>query len=477
MPYINSREGVQNAFEEEKSKSNGAPPELKSIKTPEGVKSDIINGEHGIKPLEVRDNVRDSIKDEDVDGKLFIYEPDNLYEYLPDAIKQEAQKYETQAGDLLKNTDRRAVVSKLSDEEQLGLLAALVKSKERTEHYREWVELVDQLEQNEVYKILKDTIDKVRKEVADVFVSKGASVILMQTGASALGDSKGVTQRSRGWNSVSGNSDLAVKVNDVIEPVNSTEGIFGGNRVSDFKPIDVKGDHVVPELILPFKGRVMTLAPNLKDIPNLLEVFDELEVRDRVKIIHDQMRGAMTFHKEGLHHLDARKPNVLVFQDKETGEYVGKINDSECASPTLNGRNFHPEGDENDNFDRLIRDDSMPDEDKDNSPDRFLLTGSLLECYMGKNFRRELYREHFPKIFKKGEKCKLNSREHHKANKRVEDYFRKVIFPSSQNPIPQKIQDILVRLYDLDYKKRPPLSEVVKVIEEIYHFDLVSNPK
>jgi len=321
---------------------------------------------------------------------LCVYLPDSCEEFLPENLA--VHMLDTQLQLLMEHPKKEALIANLSDIEQMQLLANLQRTGLRFEYFEEWKALIHALEKNPTIQIFLQTMNKVRKVLADKLAENDKSVLLTASNRSTISSS--AHQRSSGWHGIEGNTQAVCKFSPVYLFLNKRpeECIMGYER--DYNAVQIPDGSCVPEKVFPASNGIMAVAPNLTDTPTLHDVIHKMPHRDFLRVIIDVIKSCIELKKEtGCQHTDLKALNILIIQDPETGESRGRLADFENIMPD-DYFDLRPGNEEyaEKSYYSVIR--SCKD------PDKFAIALLLLEGYVGKLGMRDLHQSHLPTVSK-----------------------------------------------------------------------------
>lgn len=214
------------------------------------------------------------------------------------------------------------------------------------------------------------------------------------------------------------------------------------------KSIDAKvtsgNKHLIPEYTKQTTdGTQIVFAPNYIGMPNLGDIFDQLTLEERLKILKDAMDGCNHLHTQNFIHGDINSSNIIVKTDDD-GK-MGLLGDLECmvreGDKQTGGFGTYHESTYYGNF--------SVSKNADRRIDSFSFGLLLLACYIGLSRITEI--------------------EQYLAEKDVSETrsmrFNKWLeIKCTTSNIPKQIQEIIKHLLSPKRDNRPNLPEVIAIL-------------
>ncbi len=370
---------------------------LTRIKTPREILRSLVVAED---PFHL-DGLQKAVLDikESVNG-VCIYLPDDCSRFLP---KENLKEFtDARLLEILESPHKAEIVSGLSGTSPAALMYILQSTPYRFSHYFQWRELMDCLENSDEIVNFINVVSGIRKRIADALAAEGIQVILMRSGNSVFGKSR--HQRSDGWHSLQNAPDTACKFSPIHSSLNENLdrrlAARSTSRESAESPVvKISPGYCVPETLIPLQEGILSLAPNLKNVPTLFELMSSAPPHKAVQILGDAIRGVRHLHQQfGHQHADIRPQNIMAVpltpslqKDPQQCEYMGLLLDFESmgriGDETLVTQNpYYDEG--------LYFNIRRPRRDAD----KFAFTISLLEIYLGREGLKMFIHEALPSL-------------------------------------------------------------------------------
>lgn len=300
-------------------------------------------------------------------------------------------------------------------------------------------------------------IESIRKIVAETLEENGNTV---HRGALRVTIPDGCDSKSLIWKRHCRNHGIAVKKVSTLYPDECSHITA---------PFVVEGHpNLVRERYAPLRGAdgsvsgCVAFAENHIGVPSLLDIERNLTLHQKIRVIVDAMKGCEYLHKNGKVHRDVKPGNILAF-DEGNGEFSGKLCDHELVVDISDSAPEHILGTHG-YLDLSWHSYGLDYKFYKSCPgiDVFAFGIVLIEIIYGKSVLECFLTEYKAKKstqFKDADRDFVDKKRYFE---KAVGFIKKADFDPK---CPQSVIDLCFKMIVSDQDARPPLSEVISVLE------------